>query len=82
MQGAHDFLKDCRLSALGAECKGHMTFSRTADRVLWGSQTKAGFVSSNQKEWGWVSFSGPGRQGKMFITRAFGGVISETYTAS
>ena len=59
-----------------------MTFSRTADRVLWGSQTKARFVSSNQKEWGWVSFSGPGRQGKMFITRAFGGVISETYTAS
>lgn len=56
----------------------HMPLVGSTDRALWGSQTEARFVNSNQKEWSLGELHGPGRQGRMFTTRAFGGVILGT----
>lgn len=67
----------------------HMLLLESMSGVLWGSWVKAKLVNSNLTSCVWVASrvfylrgaqeEGPWRQGRLFITRAFGEVISRTY---
>lgn len=56
-----------------------MPLLESKERVLWGFQAKARFITLNQKEWGLGELGSPGRQGSMLTTRVLGRVISGTY---
>ena len=80
----HEVKAGCRQSL--QQDLGGMTLLRSMCRMLWGSQVKARLVNSNQKA-GFCSGpylrdsqgEGPGKQKRLFNTRAIGVGRSGTY---
>lgn len=67
---------------------GHMSMLRFVGEIIWGFRSKPGLIYSNQKEQGLLSFTevlfkntgeGPGRQGRLLLTRAVRKFILEVY---
>lgn len=67
---------------------GHMSMLRFVGEIIWSFRSKPGLIYSNQKEQDLLSFTevlfkntgeGPGRQGRLLLTRAVRKFILEVY---